>query len=258
MSFFKRIFNIGSAEVNSALDKLEDPIKLTEQGIRDLKSDLNTSLQGLAELKALAIRSKRDYQKASEQSKSYEQKAVLLLQKAQNGELSASEADRLASEMLSKKENAQREAARLNKEVTQHEASVSKMTQNISTLKSKISTYENELRTLKARAKVSNATKKINKQLSQIDSSGTVAMLERMKDKVAEQEALAESYGEIALENKSLDDEVDAALGTTTSSAALLELKSKLGLAQNASPSSDDTSDAKSAEESNDDASQDA
>jgi len=33
----KRFFKMGSAEVNNAVDKLENPIKMTEQGIRDLK-----------------------------------------------------------------------------------------------------------------------------------------------------------------------------------------------------------------------------
>ena len=37
MSVFKRLFRIGKAEANSIVDQLEDPIKLTEQGIRDLK-----------------------------------------------------------------------------------------------------------------------------------------------------------------------------------------------------------------------------
>jgi len=37
MNIFKRLFKIGQAEAHSAVDKLEDPIKLTEQGIRDLK-----------------------------------------------------------------------------------------------------------------------------------------------------------------------------------------------------------------------------
>jgi phage shock protein A len=37
MNVFKRLFKVGEAEAHSALDKLEDPIKMTEQGIRDLK-----------------------------------------------------------------------------------------------------------------------------------------------------------------------------------------------------------------------------
>ena len=58
MSIFKRIFKIGQAETHSAIDKLEDPIKMTEQGIRDMKTDLEKSLQALAEVKAMAIRSR--------------------------------------------------------------------------------------------------------------------------------------------------------------------------------------------------------
>jgi phage shock protein A len=237
MGIFKRLFGLGKAEAHSLIDKLEDPIKMTEQGIRDLKEDLNKSLQGLAEIKALAIRARNDNAKFIADAKSYEQKAVMLLQKAQAGELAPAEADRLAGEMLRMKEKSDQEAARTAKEMTMHEQSVSTMEQNINKLKSKVSTYENELRTLKARAKVSEATKKINKQLAQVDSSGTIAMLERMKDKVAQDEALAESYGAIALESKSVDDEVEKLLGSSSQSDSLLALKAKMGMLPSANPS---------------------
>jgi phage shock protein A len=230
MGIFSRLFSIGKAEAHSALDKLEDPIKLTEQGIRDLKNDLNNSLQGLAEIKALAIRTKNDHHKFANEALNYEKKAVLLLQKAQAGQLSPEDADRLAGEMLKQKEHAEKEAQRTSKEMQQHESQVEKMQQAINTLKSKVQTYENELRTLKARAKVSEATKKINKQLSQVDSGGTIAMLERMKEKVEQDEALAQSYGAIAIESKSVDDEVTKVLGETTQSDSLLALKAKMGL----------------------------
>ena len=61
MNVFKRLFKVGEAEAHSALDKLEDPIKMTEQGIRDLKKDLDASLKAMAEVKAMAIRSKNDF-----------------------------------------------------------------------------------------------------------------------------------------------------------------------------------------------------
>ncbi len=232
MGIFSRIFNIGKAEAHSAIDKLEDPIKLTEQGIRDLKTDLNQSLQGLAEIKALAIRTKNDHHKFKNEAVSCEKKAMLLLQKAQAGQVSPQDADRLAGEMLRKKEKAEAEAMRTGKELQTHETQVQRMETNINTLKGKVSEYENELRTLKARTKVASATKKINKQLSQIDSGGTIAMLERMKNKVEEDEALAASYGEIAQESKTVDDEVNNLLGpgATDSSDSLLALKAKMGL----------------------------
>lgn len=241
MGLFSRLFSLGKAEAHNVIDKLEDPIKMTEQGIRDLKEDLNKSLQGLAEIKALAIRARNDNAKFTADAKSYEQKAVMLLQKAQAGQLAPAEADRLAGEMLRMKEKSEQEAQRTAKEMTMHEQSVATMEQNINKLKTKVSTYENELRTLKARAKVSEATKNINKQLAQVDSSSTIAMLERMKEKVAQDEALAESYGAIALESKSIDDEVDKVLGPSSQSDALLALKSKMGLLTSGSPDSGTT-----------------
>ena len=107
--------------------------------------------------------------------------------------------------------------------------------QNIDTLKSKIQQYENELVTLKARAKTASATKKINKQLSSVDSSGTVAMLERMKVKVEEEETLALAYSDIAAQPKSLDDEIEKALLTdesksSSTSEELEALKAKMGI----------------------------
>lgn len=230
MGIFSRLFNVGKAEAHAAIDKLEDPIKMTEQGIRDLKKDLDKSLQALAEVKALAIRSKRELNEQRSLGQNYEQKAILLLQKAEKGDLDVAEAERLATEALARKEEAVANVARAQEEVTRFDQNISQLDANVKKLKSTITRYENELRTLKARARVSSATQKINKQLSGIDSSGTVSMLEKMKDKVAQQEAMAEAYGEISVENRSLDEEIDATLNETNvkASNALEELKAKM------------------------------
>lgn len=229
MSIFKRIFNIGKAETNAALNKLEDPIKMTEQGIRDLKKDLDSALQSLAEIKALAIRARNDHGTYSAKAKDYEKKAILLLQRAEKGELESSEADRLAQEALTKKKDNEGMAQQAAVDKEKFDGNISTMESKIKRLRQQISQYENELKTLKARVKVSTATKNINKQMAQIDSSSTVSMLERMKDKVAEEEALAESYGEIANESRSLDEEIDRALeDDSPASDDLAALKAKL------------------------------
>lgn len=230
MGILNRLFTVGKAEAHSVIDKLEDPIKVTEQGIRDLKKDLDKSLQALAEVKALAIRSKKDLNDHKSTAKSYEQKAILLIQKAEKGEIEIAEADRLATEALTRKEEAASGAVRAQEEANRLDTSIAQLDANIKKLKSSITRYENELRTLKARARVSKATSKINKQLSGIDSSSTVGMLERMKEKVEQQEAMAEAYGDIATADKSLDDEIDSALGgeQAKASVSLEELKAKL------------------------------
>lgn len=230
MSIFKRLFKIGQAEANSVIDKLEDPIKLTEQGIRDMKKDLDKSLQALAEVKAMEIRARGDIKKHEEATKDYEEKAMLILKKAQSGGISPEEADRLATEALRKKDENLESLARVKTDLQKFETSTSQLDVNVKKLRTKVSKWENELKTLKARVKVSSATAKLNKQLSQIDSTGTVSMLEKMKEKVDQEEALAESYGEIANESKSIDDELDNALADEKSSISLDELKKKMGL----------------------------
>lgn len=233
MNFLKRLFTLGKAEAHSAIDKLEDPIKMTEQGIRELKKDLDQALQALAEIKALSIRARNDIQTYQDKSKDYEQKAMLLLQQGQKGDLNAADADRLAGEALVKKEENLEHLNRSKGEKVKFDDHIAKMDSNVKMLRGQISKYENELKTLKARVKVSTATKNINKQMAQIDSTGTVAMLEKMKEKVSQDEAIAESYGEIANESRSVDDEIEKALdGATDVKAAnqLAELKKKMGM----------------------------
>lgn len=236
MNFLKRLFKIGQAETHSAIDKLEDPIKLTEQGIRDMKSDLDKSLRALAEVKAMAIRARNDHETYTENADDYKEKAMLLLKRAEKGELESAEADRLATEALMKKEENAKLASNAISEKERFEKSVTQLEGSVKTIKSNIGKWEAELKTLKARVKVSNATKSLNKQLAQIDSTDTVAMLERMKEKVAQEEALAESYGEIANESRSVDQDIDKALeGSAASKASdeLAELKAKLAKGKN-------------------------
>ena len=60
MSIFRRIFKVTQSETHAIIDKFEDPIKMTEQGIRDLKKDLQQAMISLAEVKGMAIRTRRD------------------------------------------------------------------------------------------------------------------------------------------------------------------------------------------------------
>jgi len=230
MGIFKRLFKIGQAEAHSKVDKLEDPVKMTEQGIRDLKAQLNKSIEALAQVKALAIRTKNETNAYKEQAKTYENKAIELIQRSQNGALDPAEADRLATAALEKQSQTMNNYKLSATNYQKYDAQVQKLEGSIKQLKNNINKWENEAKMLKARAKVSAATKNVNKQLAGIDSSGTVSMLERMKDKVEAEEALSESYGELAIENKSLEDEIDSVLeeSSTGGSDALAALKAKM------------------------------
>lgn len=232
MSIFQRLFNVGKAEVHSAIDKFEDPIKMTEQGIRDLKKDLGGAMTSLAEVKGQAIRLRKQAEDNKKASADWERKAMILIQKAQNGDMDPEEADRLATEALNRKDEAERRLAQFEQDAQAQENMANQLQSQVDKLKSTIATHENELISLRARAKTAAATKKINKQLAKVDSSGTIAMLERMKERVEEDESLSQAYGEMAGEAKSLDEEIDSALSTasTGSDQRLAALKAKMGM----------------------------
>ncbi len=234
MNVFRRIFKVGQSEAHAIINNLEDPIKMTEQGIRDLKRDLQGAMTGLAEVKGVAIRLTKEAEEAKRQASEYERKAMLLLQRFKDGELDQAQADRLATDALTRKEGASERATRLFQEAEKQQQMSTQLQDKINQMKSAISTYENELITLRARAKTAASTKKINQQLAQVDSSSTIAMLERMKQKVEEDEALAQAYGEVADVDTSVDAEINRALASSSPTAQtqdkLLELKSKLGI----------------------------
>ena len=231
---FTRILRMGKAEAHSAVDKLEDPIKMTEQGIRELKKDLEESMKSLAQVKGMVIRMRNDADNKKKLAADYESKAMALLQKAEQGSLEMSEAERLATEVLSRKEDAGKEALRLSKEVSSQEGMSLQLQRNVDKLRNTIQSYENDLVTLRARSKTAAATKKLNAQIARVGSDNTIAMLEKMRDKVEEDESLSKAYGEIADSGQSVDDEIEKALGGGSSVAgvsdSLAALKAKMKL----------------------------
>ena len=96
VSIFQRIFKVTQSEVHAGMDKFEDPIKMSEQGIRDLKKSLQASMVSLAQVKSLAIRLQKETDDHKKRAADYERKAMLLLKRMQGGEMEGAEAERLA------------------------------------------------------------------------------------------------------------------------------------------------------------------
>lgn len=205
---------------------------MTEQSLRELKTDLDKSLQSLAEVKAIAIRTGREVETHKQTADDYEKKAMALLKRGQTGQVPAAEAERLATEALARREDSLKLYNTSVQNKQKYDAMVSNLETKIQQLKSQIGKWESELKTMKARNTVSQATTKINKQLANIDSSGTLAQLEKMKERIEQQEAMAEAYGDMANVEKSVDAEIDKVLDSRTLNAesSLEELKRKMGI----------------------------
>ena len=111
---------------------------------------------------------------------------------------------------------------------------VLQLQRNVDKLRTTVQRYENDLVTLRARSKTAAATKKLNAQIARVGSDSTIAMLEKMRDKVEEDESLSQAYGEMADSGQSVDDEINKALGEGSSmpgvSDSLAALKAKMKL----------------------------
>lgn len=232
MSIFKKLFRIGQAEIHAAVDKMEDPVKMTEQGLRELREDIKEATEAYAKVKALAIRTENDQIHCQQESRNYGEKAILIMQKAQTGQVDLIKAEALAREALSLRKKYYVESEELGQQVVTLQQSSSEMLRNTEILKENMEKWEKELRTLRARVKVSTATEQVNKQLVQLDNNGTIAMLQRMKSKAEDQEALAKAYGELAHDKNSLKDELNSLLKDDSLSIEkdLQAIKEKLGI----------------------------
>lgn len=235
-TFFKRLLNLGKAKAHAKLDKVEDPVALTEQSIKDLKQDLAESMKSLAEMKALAIRTKRDVQQAHRAADQYEQRAMQFIGKAEQGDITMDEADRYALKALSQKDQILRVSSANEQNLRAYENMIRKLELDVQKIRTQINTWEGELKTLKVRSRLSETSRRLNERMSSLSSNSMSNMLEDMKMKVEEQEALAQSYEDVATFDSDVDKEVDKLLGKNatalpdmpTPQDALAQLKAKM------------------------------
>jgi phage shock protein A len=228
-SFVKRLWNILVGNLHEVADKFEQPITMTKQGIRDLETQLKESLESFAQVRAVAIRSKNEVSKAAQEAEDYKKKAMALLHKAQKV-TNSGDAERLAAEAMAQREQKLELYKTHLATQEKYEKMVAGMSAKIKRLKREVSKWKSELKSLEARQKAAAAGMKINKAMAGMDSGKTLEMLNKLKERVENDEALAEAYGDMAINTKSIDDEINAALEGHHGMDALQALKEEMGL----------------------------
>ncbi len=224
MNIFKRLLKIGQAEIHALVDMMEDPISLTEQGIRDMKKQLHDSTESAAKVRASIIRSENLISEKEKEAAQMAEKAKLALSKAQTGELTTQQSEKLAAEALLIKKRILEDVQALGLEISEHTVKREEINKHIEVLQFNISKWEKELTTLRAKQKVNEAASMANQQMANIDSNSTLDMLQRVKNKVANDEALAEAYAEMAKNKIELPDEQKAVQDELTA------LKKQMGI----------------------------
>lgn len=206
MSVFRRIFRIGKANVNSALDKLEDPVKMIEQILRELEDDVAKVTAAVTTQMAVEKRFEREYKEAVDLVQRRDQQARQALA---NGD------EELAREALVDKN---RHVERRDRAQTSYEsakANTEKLRKQLSEMKAKVQDMKAQKSTLIAQAEAAKATQKINKTMSGANTDSLVNSFARMEEKVQQMHDEAQAAQELANEGKSFDDKFEEMMRST-------------------------------------------
>ena len=124
-------------------------------------------------------------------------------------------------------QKAANEADQFAKMAEKEESAVAVMDLKIKQIKDQITDTENRAKLIQSRAKTAEVSEKINKTLSNVDTDGLMATLNRMDEKASAQEFRAAAYAQIEDSTLSTEQEINKALGVGSSSNALEAIKAK-------------------------------
>ncbi len=227
MSIFDRLFRIGAAEANAAVNKIEDPSKMAAQILRELRENYQQAIQGEAEIKALALQHRASELQYRNSADDWEKKTNELLDRIDSKQLDEEKGNDLAAKAADAHQTALNQADEFAKMAEKEESAVSVMDLKIKQIKDQIAETESRAQVIESRAKTAEVSEKINKTLSSVDTDGLMATLNRMDQKASAQEFRAAAYAQIDDSTMSTEQEINKALGTGSSSSALEAIKAK-------------------------------
>ena len=227
MSIFDRLFRIGAAEANAAVDKIEDPAKMAAQILRELHDNYQQAIQGEAEIKALALQHRASELQYRNSADDWEKKTNDLLDRVESKQLDEAKGNELAAKAADAHQAALNEDDQFAKMADKEESALAVMDLKIKQIKDQIAETESRAQLINSRAKTAEVSEKINKTLSSVDTDGLMATLNRMDEKASAQEFRAAAYAQIEDSTMSTEQEINQALGEGSSSSALDAIKAK-------------------------------
>lgn len=220
--FFKRVKTIMSSELNSSLDKAEDPVKMLDQFMRDMEEDIHEAETAVSEQIANEKMLKKKYDDAQKLVDKRQEQAETALQ---------SENEDLARRALTDKKNQASQADSLREAWERAKEDSASLREKLTDMKDEYEEMKLKKDSLKARAESAKAKTKINRTMSGIGSDESRQGFERMEEKVMRYEAESETSEDLRRENKSLDDEFEELdeKEDTSVDDELASLKKKVG-----------------------------
>lgn len=222
MGILERFNDIMMSNINALLDKCENPEKMIDQSLRNMREDL-------AKVKSETAGVKADEKSAKRKLDDCQAEIDKVTKAAENALIAGNEDD--ARQLLAKKSDltATLTSYQQTYDVT-HENAV-KMEQMYKKLTREIESLETRQDAIKAKVATAKAQERVNKVAGGIDTSGSLGAFERMEAKANKMLDKAEAEAELTASTHSSDDLVNKyATGGQEVDAELAAMKAKLGL----------------------------
>ena len=189
MGLFQRISDILKSNINDLISKAEDPERLLNTAIEDMKKQVKEAKARVAS--SIADQSRLVAQRDKEQKKAsdWEEKAMVAVRAGR---------DDLAMEALARKREHEQATSLFDEQLDTQRMAVDELKRALGELTSKLEETQRRRNLLIARAKRAEAQRHLALTLSASTENSAAERLERLEAKIERQEAEAEATWEIA------------------------------------------------------------
>ncbi|KAB7704776.1 PspA/IM30 family protein [Bacillus aerolatus] len=218
--FFKRVRTYVGSELNAALEKAEDPVKMLDQFMREMEMDIRDAEMAVAKQIANEKMLKKKLDDAKSMVEKRQQQAVTALEAGNED---------LARRALEDKKVYEGQAESMRTAHAQASQDASVLREKLGEMKQEYEEMRLKKDSLKARAESAKARTKMNRAMSSIGGDESRRGFERMEEKVLRYEAEAETSDDLRSSTRSIDAELDALKTNSAIDEELAALKKKLG-----------------------------
>src|SRR6188768_2115813 len=223
MGIFDRFSTLLRSNINDLISRAENPEKMLNQLIVDMKGQLAKAKQQVASAIADEKKLQGDAEAMKKQAEDWERRAMLAVQEGR---------DDLAKQALGRYNEHLHGAQQLHETWLKHKSETEKLKLSLRQLNDKIEEAKRKKNILVARAKRAEAQQRIQETMSGMSDKGAFESFERMAEKIESQErkALAAAELQEEFQGDSLMRQFQALEYKGSADQALLELKKKMGM----------------------------
>ncbi len=230
-----RISQLAKANINSLLDRAEDPAKMIDQLIRDYTNNIAEAESAIAQTIGNLRLAEQDHATDVKDAADWGGKAAAASAKADqlraSGDVTgADKFDNLAKVAIGKQIAAEKEAADAEPLIASQTDTVEKLKSGLAAAKVKLGELKTKRDSLVARQKSAAAQAQLQGALGSINILDPTSEISRFEDKVRREEARVAGQAELAASS------IDAQFEELESSGADLEIEARLAALKTPTP----------------------